>query len=51
MHHSIRILLALALAIPATAAELARGAVYSVVELSFVGPPQKPSDAPARESS
>ncbi len=32
-----------------TAEEVGRGTVYSVVELSFVGPAQKPADAPARD--
>ncbi|MEJ2701712.1 MAG: DUF5060 domain-containing protein [Sedimentisphaerales bacterium] len=35
--------------LPARGEELARGAVYSVVELSFTGPTQGPKDVPARD--
>ena len=49
MHRSIHFVFALLLAVSAHAAELARSAVYSVVEITFSGPTQKASDAPARD--
>lgn len=53
LHLPIVLLLGLrasaAFAAPTSAPELARGPVYSVIELTFTGPVQNPADAPARD--
>jgi hypothetical protein len=49
MRTGLATLAAVLTAAPLAAAEAGRGGVYSVFEIAFRGPPQKPTDTPARD--